>query len=184
MRHAKIVATLGPASSDPAVIKQLFVAGADMFRLNFSHGTAEDHRRRVAVLRDVENRHGRPIAILADLQGRKLRVGTFEGGRVQLQPGQAFRLQLDPTAGTPDWVMLPHPEIFAALALGVELLLDDGKLRLRVERCGAGWADTRVVDGGVLSNRKGVNVPGVVLPLSALTAKDRKDLDVQACCSP
>jgi pyruvate kinase len=177
-RNAKIVATLGPASSDPAVIEQMFLAGTDMFRLNFSHGVAEDHRRRVAVLRDVENRHGRPIAILADLQGPKLRVGTFEGGRVELRPGQPFRLQLDAVAGTHDRVTLPHPEIFEALSAGVELLLDDGKLRLVVERCDARSADTRVLVGGVLSDRKGVNVPGVVLPLSALTAKDRQDLQV------
>jgi pyruvate kinase len=177
-RNAKIVATLGPASSDPSVIEQLFLAGADMFRLNFSHGSAEDHRRRVAVLRDVESRHGRPIAILADLQGPKLRVGTFEGGRVQLRAGQAFRLQLAAVAGTPDRVTLPHPEIFAALKPGVELLLDDGKLRLVVERCDAQSADTRVLVAGALSDRKGVNVPGVVLPLSALTDKDRQDLQV------
>lgn len=177
-RNAKIVATLGPASSEPAIIEQLFLAGADMFRLNFSHGSAQDHRRRVAALRDVESRHGRPIAILADLQGPKLRVGAFADGRVELRPGQSFRLQLEAMAGTLEGVTLPHPEIFAALAPGVELLLDDGKLRLVVQRCEAGWADTRVEVGGVLSDRKGVNVPGVVLPLSALTAKDRQDVQV------
>jgi pyruvate kinase len=177
-RNAKIVATLGPASSDPAVIEQLFLAGADVFRLNFSHGSADDHARRVAILRELEGRHGRPIAILADLQGPKLRVGTFEGGPVLLEPGQSFRLQQEPVAGSATCAHLPHPEIFAALAPEVELLLDDGKLRLVVERCGEGWAETRVVVGGMLSDRKGVNVPGVVLPLSALTRKDRQDLKV------
>ena len=177
-RHAKIVATLGPASSDPAVIERLFVAGVDVFRLNFSHGSAADHRARVDALRAVERRHGRPIAILADLQGPKLRVGTFAAGPVQLEAGQPFRLQLAPTGGDARAVTLPHPEIFAALAAGAELLLDDGKLRLAVERCDAASADTRVVVGGRLSDRKGVNVPGVVLPISALTEKDRRDLAV------
>ena len=177
-RNAKIVATLGPASSEPAVIEQLFLAGVDVFRLNFSHGAADDHRARVAALRAIEQKHGRPIAILADLQGPKLRVGTFEGGPVQLQDGQAFRLQLDAIAGSAQAVQLPHPEIFAALVPGAELLLDDGKLRLKVERCDAGSADTTVLVGGKLSDRKGVNVPGVVLPISALTDKDRRDLAV------
>ncbi len=177
-RNAKIVATLGPASSDPAVIEQLFLAGVDVFRLNFSHGVAGDHRARVATLRAIEKKHGRPIAILADLQGPKLRVGTFEGGPVQLQNGQPFRLQLDAIAGTAQAVTLPHPEIFAALVPGAELLLDDGKLRLKVERCDARSADTTVLVGGKLSDRKGVNVPGVVLPISALTEKDRSDLAV------
>ena len=177
-RNAKIVATLGPASSEPAVIEQLFLAGVDVFRLNFSHGAADDHRARVAALRAIEQKHGRPIAILADLQGPKLRVGTFEGGPVQLQDGQAFRLQLDAIAGSAQAVQLPHPEIFAALVPGAELLLDDGKLRLKVERCDARGADTTVMAGGKLSDRKGVNVPGVELPISALTEKDRRDLAV------
>ncbi|MBE7418776.1 MAG: pyruvate kinase [Ideonella sp.] len=177
-RNAKIVATLGPASSSADVIDQLFVAGVDVFRLNFSHGSADDHRARVHAIRAAEARHGRPIAILADLQGPKLRVGTFAGGPVQLEAGQPFRLQLAPTAGSAQAVTLPHPEIFAALEPGAELLLDDGKLRLQVERCDRESADTRVVVGGRLSDRKGVNVPGVVLPISALTEKDRRDLDV------
>lgn len=178
MRNAKIVATLGPASSAPGVIEQLFLAGVDVFRLNFSHGTADDHGQRVKILRDIEARHKRPIAILADLQGPKLRVGTFLAGRVMLSEGQAFRLQLAPMQGTAEAVTLPHPEIFAALIPGTELLLDDGKLRLRIERCDAVSADTTVVVGGALSDRKGVNVPGVVLPISALTEKDRRDLQV------
>lgn len=177
-RNAKIVATLGPASTDPEVIEQLFLAGVDVFRLNFSHGSADDHRARAATLRDIERRRGRPIAILADLQGPKLRVGTFEGGPVQLEVGRPFRLQLEPIPGSAQAVTLPHPEIFAALVPGAELLLDDGKLRLKVERCDAGSADTTVLVGGRLSDRKGVNVPGVVLPISALTAKDRRDLEV------
>lgn len=177
-RRAKIVATLGPASSDLAMIRQLFLAGADVFRMNFSHGSRDDHAARFAAVREVERETGRPIAILADLQGPKLRVGTFADGPVQLAAGQAFRFDLDPAAGNAERVNLPHPEIFAALVPGAELLLDDGKLRVRVERCDAQSADCRVLVGGKLSERKGVNVPGVVLPISALTAKDRADLAV------
>jgi len=176
-RRAKIVATLGPASADRETIRQLFLAGVDVFRLNFSHGSHADHAARFAILRELEAETGRPIGILADLQGPKLRVGTFADGPAQLVPGEGFRLDLDPTPGNAQRVNLPHPEIFAALVPGAELLLDDGKLRLVVERCDAGSADTRVAVGGRLSERKGVNVPGVVLPISALTPKDRRDLD-------
>ncbi|MFT3819916.1 MAG: pyruvate kinase [Rubrivivax sp.] len=176
-RNAKIVATLGPASSTREMIERLFVAGVDVFRLNFSHGAADEHRSRVQAIRAVEAAHGRPIAILADLQGPKLRVGTFAHGPVELEQDQPFRLQLDAVPGDRHAVTLPHPEIFAALQPGTELLLDDGKLRLRVERCDRGSADTRVLAGGRLSDRKGVNVPGVVLPISALTEKDRRDLE-------
>ncbi len=175
-RNAKIVATLGPASSDPQTVRQLFLAGVDVFRLNFSHGSHDDHRARFQVLRALEQETGRPIAILADLQGPKLRVGVFASGPVQLAEGAAFRLDLDSAPGTAERVGLPHPEIFAALVPGADLLLDDGKLRLVVERCGPDFAETRVAVGGRLSERKGVNVPGVVLPITALTAKDRRDL--------
>jgi pyruvate kinase len=175
-RNAKIVATLGPASSDPAIVRQLFMAGVDVFRLNFSHGSHADHSERFRVLRALEQETGRPIGILADLQGPKLRVGTFAEDPVMLEAGQAFRLDLDKTPGNAQRAGLPHPEIFAALVPGAELLLDDGKLRLVVERCGADFADTRVAVGGKLSERKGVNVPGVVLPITALTDKDRRDL--------
>jgi pyruvate kinase len=175
-RNAKIVATLGPASSDKDTVRRLFLAGVDVFRLNFSHGSADDHRARFANLRELEQETGRPIGILADLQGPKLRVGTFAEGPVMLVEGAAFRLDLDPAPGNAQRAGLPHPEIFAALVPGAELLLDDGKLRLVVERCGADFAETRVAVGGKLSERKGVNVPGVVLPITALTAKDRRDL--------
>lgn len=177
-RNAKIVATLGPASSDPDTIRRLFAAGVDVFRLNFSHGDAAAHRARFAILRELEREADRPIGILADLQGPKLRVGTFAAGSVMLAESQPFRLDLDAAPGDARRVGLPHPEIFAALAPGAGLLLDDGRLRLIVERCGADFADTRVVAGGKLSDRKGVNVPGVLLPISALTAKDRRDLDL------
>jgi len=176
-RHAKIVATLGPASADYATIRSLFEAGADVFRLNFSHGSHEQHKERLDIIRRVEREIGRPIGVLLDLQGPKLRIGTFAAGPVTLEAGAAFRLDLDPTPGNTVRAPLPHPEIFAALKPGSDVLLDDGKLRLRVQACGADFADTRVVNGGALSERKGVNVPSVLLPISALTAKDRRDLD-------
>ena len=177
-KHAKIVATLGPASDDRRTIEALFEAGADVFRLNFSHGVHEDHQRRLQTVRDIERDSGRPVGVLLDLQGPKLRIGTFPDGPIRLEPGQAFRLDLDERSpGSAERVLLPHPEIFAALQPGSELLLDDGRVRLQVERCGADFAETRVVAGGPLSDRKGVNVPGVVLPLSSLTDKDRRDLE-------
>lgn len=177
-RKAKIVATLGPASSTKEVIKDLFKAGVDVFRMNFSHSEYADHQARFNIVREVEKEMGRPIGILADLQGPKLRVGKFADGPVVLKVGQTFQFDLDTTLGTIDRVNLPHPEIFAALVPGAELLLDDGKLRVKVETCDAKTAVTTVMVGGKLSERKGVNVPGVILPISALTEKDRRDLDV------
>lgn len=175
-RKAKIVATLGPSSSTPEAIRALFDAGVDVFRLNFSHGAPEDHRARVESIRRIEADTGRPIAIMMDLQGPKLRVGKFAGGSVELKPGKPFRLDMSPAVGDAHRVSLLHPEIFQALEPGTDLLLDDGKLRLRVERCGPDFAETTVATGGKLSDRKGVNVPGVVLPISAMTDKDRQDL--------
>lgn len=177
-RNAKIVATLGPASSSPEVVRKLFLAGVDVFRCNFSHGTADDHRARFAVIRELERETGRAIGILADLQGPKLRVGTFADGPIMLVQGAQFRVDLDPTPGSVRRACLPHPEIFAALVPGAELLLDDGKLRVVVETCGPDFAETRVIAGGKLSERKGVNVPGVVLPITSLTPKDLRDLDL------
>ena len=176
-RCVKIVATLGPSSTDPATIRRLAEAGADVFRLNMSHGTHEELAERHATLRRVEAELGKPIAILADLQGPKLRVGTFAVGAADLEEGAEFRLDLDPAPGESHRVCLPHPEIFAALRPGATLLLDDGKIRLKVEDCGPDFAETTVMVGGTLSNRKGVNVPDVVLPLAALSDKDRRDLD-------
>ena len=175
-RSARILATLGPASSSRERIRALAEAGADVFRLNFSHGSHEDHAERLRTIREVEQEIGRPIGVLMDLQGPKLRVGRFAEGKVTLAAGAPFRLDLDPAAGDVNRANLPHPEIFAALEAGTELLLDDGKLRLRVDAFGADFAETTVLVGGVLSDRKGVNVPGVVLPISPLTAKDHADL--------
>ncbi len=175
-RSPKIVATLGPASSSPATIRALFDAGADVFRLNFSHGRQSDHRERLEIIRGIERDTGRTIGVMADLQGPKLRLGVFAEGKTRLAAGDGFRLDIDPAPGDARRAPLLHPEIFAAIGPGTGLLLDDGKVRLRVEACGAGFAETVVVIGGPLSDRKGVNVPGVALPLSALTDKDRADL--------
>jgi pyruvate kinase len=175
-RSAKIVATLGPATSNEQAIRALFERGVDVFRLNFSHGTQADHAERLATIRRLEKEMGRPIGVLLDLQGPKLRLGTFSGDRAQLDAGSKFRLDLDMSEGNASRAPLPHPEIFAALKPGTDLLLDDGKLRLRVDKCGPDFAETTVMVGGPISNRKGVNVPSVILPISPLTKKDREDL--------
>jgi pyruvate kinase len=176
-RKVKIVATLGPASNDYAMIRKLHEAGADVFRLNMSHGTHDEIAERHKIIRQVEEDLGSPIAILADLQGPKLRVGVFANGSEELVEGASFRLDLDEAEGTVDRVCLPHPEIFAALEPGSHLLVNDGKIRLKVENCDRESADCVVVTGGTISNRKGVNVPDVVLPLAALSEKDRGDLE-------
>jgi pyruvate kinase len=166
-RSAKIVATLGPASSDEQAIRALFEVGADVFRLNFSHGTQADHAERLATIRKLETEFSRPIGVLLDLQGPKLRLGTFNGGKAQLEAGARFRLDMDKTPGNNNRAPLLHPEIFAAIRAGTDLLLDDGKLRLRVESRASDYAETVVVVGGPISDRKGVNVPGAVLDIAA-----------------
>ena len=176
-RRTKIIATLGPASATPEILARLFQAGADVFRLNFSHGTHEDHAKRFAMIRELEEKFDRPIGILADVQGPKLRVGRFSSGRAHLQTGRPFRLDLNATPGESNRVNLPHPEIIEAATIGCMLLVDDGKLRLRVVHKRADALETEVVVGGVISDNKGVNVPDVVLPIPALTAKDRIDLE-------
>ena len=177
MRSVKIVATLGPASSDYDTIRALFEAGADVFRLNMSHGVHADIAARHKIIRQIESDLGRPIGILADLQGPKLRVGTFANGSEELVEGAKFRMDLSSAPGDAKRVQLPHPEIFAALEPGASLLVNDGKIRLRVDTCGKEHADCTVTVGGTISNRKGVNVPDVVLPLAALSDKDRTDLE-------
>lgn len=176
-RNVKIVATLGPSSSDLATIRALFEAGADVFRLNMSHGDHAEQKARYDAIRAVEAEMGRPIAVLADLQGPKLRVGVFASGAHDLEEGDRFRFDLDPAPGDGRRVQLPHPEIFAALKVGSRLLVNDGKIRLRVEHCGPDFADCVVTAGDTISNRKGVNVPDTVLPLKALSDKDRADLE-------
>ena len=176
-RNTKIVATLGPASNTYEMIKALFEAGADVFRLNMSHGTHDDIRGRHKLIRDLEQELDRPICILADLQGPKLRCGVFADGPVDLQVGARFRFDLKDTPGDASRVQLPHVEIFAALGEGSTLLVNDGKIKLQVVDCSAEHADCEVIVGGKISNHKGVNVPDVVLPLAALSDKDLKDLE-------
>ncbi len=176
-RNVKIVATLGPSSNDYNMIRALFEAGADVFRLNMSHGSHDEIRERHTIIRQIEKDLDRPIAILADLQGPKLRCGVFSGDSEELVVGEPFRFDLDPAEGNARRVCLPHKEIFQALRPGATLLVNDGKIRLKVEECGADFAECTVMVGGTISNRKGVNVPDVVLPLAALSPKDRKDLE-------
>jgi len=181
LRKVKIVATLGPASSTYDVIKDLHQAGADVFRLNMSHGSHAEIRDRHRIIREIEKELASPIAILADLQGPKLRVGTFANGQETLIEGASFQLDLDPRKGDVDRVCLPHREIFSALEVGAHLLVNDGKIRLLVEEFGTDFAKCKVIAGGVISNHKGVNVPDVVLPLAALSQKDLKGIDRRPC---
>ena len=175
-RRAKIVATLGPATSTQEAIEKLFEAGVDVFRMNFSHGSHEDHAKIHAIVRSLERKYHRPVGILLDLQGPKLRVGEIDTGSAELEVGQKFRLDLDKAAGNHRRAPLPHPEIFAALEPGSDLLIDDGRIRLKVLDCSPEHAECEVVIGGTLSNHKGVNVPSVILDVSPLTKKDRDDM--------
>ena len=177
LRNVKIVATLGPASESYDMIRALHEAGADVFRLNMSHGSHDEIREKHRIIRQVEKDLDSPIAILADLQGPKLRVGVFARDAEELKQGASFRLDLDEAPGDATRVCLPHPEIFQALEPGAHLLVNDGKIRLLVESCGTDHANCTVEIGGTISNRKGVNVPDVVLPLAALSEKDRADLE-------
>ena len=176
-RKTKIVATLGPASSDESTIQKLVEVGVNVFRLNFSHGSQDEQRKRLELIRQVESRIGRPIGVLLDLQGPKLRIGTFANGKVELQAGQEFVLDLETRVGDEKCVTLPHKEIFDVLQAGNELLIDDGKVRLRVTEASQKRFKTKVIIGGTISDRKGVNVPDVQLPISPLTEKDRSDLE-------
>ena len=175
-RHVRVLATLGPASNTRDRIRELYLAGADAFRVNMSHGDDASRQALIATVRPLEQELGRPMTILADLQGPKLRVGRFETGRVTLMTGQRFRLDLDDRPGDERRVRLPHPEILSVLKVGHRLLVDDGKIVLRVLSADGVSCETEVVVPGVISDNKGLNVPDVVVPLPALTQKDRHDL--------
>ena len=175
-RKVRILATLGPASRTPEMIERLYRAGADAFRVNMSHGAQADHAQTIEHIRALEKSLGRPTTILVDLQGPKLRVGSFAEGRAMLETGRTFVLDRDKAPGDTTRVCLPHRELFGALTEGSRLLLDDGKLVLRVAQASPDRIETRVEVGGVLSDKKGLNVPDVVVPLAALTDKDRSDL--------
>ncbi len=176
-RQAKIVATLGPASSTPEMIEKLFLAGVDVFRINMSHSDHANLKARYEDIRAIEAKYARPIAIMVDLQGPKLRIGTFTSDSVTIKAGDSFRLDMDETPGDTSRVYLPHPEIFAAVKPGEHLLLNDGRVRLEVTAADGKVIDTRVVFGGILSARKGVNLPDTIIPLTPLTEKDLADLD-------
>ena len=176
-RRVKIVATLGPASREPHLILRLCEAGVDVFRINMSHTDHATLADYVQTIRSVEGVLERPIGILADLQGPKLRIGTMAGGGVHLATGATVRLDLEPVPGDTTHLCLPHREVFAVLKPDSQLLIDDGRVRLRITEAGPESAVARVEVGGHLTDRKGVNVPGVVLPIAALSAKDRADLD-------
>ena len=177
LRRAKIVATLGPASSSAEMIGRLFAAGADVFRINMSHTSQDRMRELIAMIRSVETDSGRPIGILVDLQGPKLRLGTITGGSITVKAGDTVVLDSDPAIGDASRIYLPHPEILAAVQVGHTLLIDDGKVRLTVTKAEPQRMTTRVEIGGKLSDRKGVSVPDSTIPLSALAAKDLSDLE-------
>lgn len=176
-RKTKIVATLGPASSTPEMVRALFETGADVFRMNFSHGTHEDHKKRLDIIRALEKEVDRPIGVFADLQGPKLRLGTFKDGFIDIEKGMRITLDSDPTPGTQQRIHLPHPEILEVLVEGADVLLDDGKVHLHVVKKGKDFVETEVIAGKRLSDRKGVNLPNVLLKVSVLTEKDRRDLE-------
>ncbi len=175
-RKVRILATLGPSSNSVEVIRQLVVAGADAFRINMSHGAHKDHGKLVEIIRSLESELERPMTILADLQGPKLRVGRFKGDRAIVENGQTFSFDQSEEPGDSSRVMLPHKEIFAAVGIGTRLLVDDGKLVFRVTAIDDDRIESEVETGGTISNNKGLNVPDVVLPVTSLTDKDRADL--------
>src|SRR6478736_2530939 len=175
-RKVKILATLGPASSDPKMIRRLMLAGADAFRINMSHGDQKQKAKLVTAIRALEKEFHRPTTILFDLQGPKLRVGHFEGGRAVLEKGKRFILDRDERAGDSQRVQLPHAELFESVRPGTNILIDDGRVRLNVLEADGGHILSEVQVGGPVSDNKGVNVPDVVVPIPALTDKDRDDL--------
>ncbi|MCB1525790.1 MAG: pyruvate kinase [Rhodoblastus sp.] len=177
LRRCKILATLGPASADKATIAALHDAGADLFRINMSHADHDGMRERIAMIREIEQESGRPIGILVDLQGPKLRIGTFQDGAVMLKKGAEFTLDADPAPGDIHRVHLPHPEILSALEPGHVVLIDDGKVRLHIIEATPKSARAVVDVAGRISNRKGVSLPNTEIPVSAMTPKDRSDLE-------
>lgn len=174
--RTKIIATIGPSTSDEKSISELFDAGVDVFRVNFSHGEHADHKKVHDIIRSVEKAKNRPIAILADLQGPKLRLGKFQDGAIHLKKGQKYCFDLNQEQGNDKCAPLPHPEIFQAVTRGDIILIDDGRMRLKVTKVEKDHMQVTALTPGKLSDRKGVNLPGARLPISALTPKDRKDL--------
>ena len=176
MRRTRIVCTIGPASRDVVTLRKMVHAGMDVARLNFSHGTHAAHAAVIRAIREGESEWGHPVTIIQDLQGPKIRLGNFVGGRAMLMTGEPFTLTAEPVEGTAAGASLDHPELFAALKPGDQIWMDDGTIQLAVQAVGAGEARCRVTAGGVVSDHKGVALPGLPLPLSCLTAKDKQDL--------
>ncbi len=176
-RQTKIIATIGPACANEKMIESLFNAGVDVFRMNFSHGTHDGHGQMVKHIRAIEDKSGYKIGIIADLQGPKFRIGKFKGGEIKLTKGQVIRFDLDPSEGDENRVYLPHPEVIEIMNTGDKILLDDGKVRIKITGKGAGFLEGEVKTGSVLGDRKGFSVPGVVIPVVALTDKDKADLN-------
>jgi len=176
-RKAKIIATLGPTSSSPDIIEKLFTSGCDVFRLNFSHGTIEDHRKNYDLIRTLEKKHDHATCILADLQGPKLRIGTFINDKVLLKKDQIFILDLNPSVGDDKRVYFPHKDIYKILTPNSEILIDDGRIKLQIIKQDEESLTAEVLNDGIISNNKGVNIPGVILPISSLTTKDKSDLN-------
>jgi pyruvate kinase len=176
MRRTRIVCTIGPASRDVVTLRKMVHAGMDVARLNFSHGTHAEHAAVIRAIREGESEWGHPVTIIQDLQGPKIRLGNFVGGRAMLMTGEPFTLTAEPVEGTAAGASLDHPELFAALKPGDQIWMDDGTIQLAVQAVGAGEARCRVTAGGVVSDHKGVALPGLPLPLSCLTAKDKEDL--------
>src|SRR5215213_10658870 len=180
LRSTKIVATLGPASSDPAILERMFRAGVDVVRLNFSHGTAADHEKRAALVKELATKTGRTVAIMCDLQGPKIRVGKFKEGKITLEKGQTFVLDASAEMGDGQRSGLDYKELPRDVDAGSVLLLDDGKIVLEVTGVKGEEVHTVVRHGGVLSNNKGINRQGGGLTAAALTSKDMEDIKTSA----
>ncbi len=176
-RKAKILATLGPESSSLETIEKLFVAGCDVFRMNFSHGSIENHRKNYDAIRSLEKKYSHATCILADLQGPKLRVGSFKNQKIEIKKGQKFILDLNTSPGDKNRVNFPHKEIYEILTPNTEILIDDGRIKLQIREQENSSIITEVLNGGIISDNKGVNIPGVILPISSLTSKDKADLN-------
>ena len=176
-RKAKILATLGPSSSSPDIIEKIFTCGCDVFRLNFSHGTIADHRKNFENIRSLEKKYDHPTCILADLQGPKLRIGTFANKKEILKKGQTFNLDLDNTVGNNKRVFFPHQEIFEILTPNTIILIDDGRIKMQIIEQKKDLLITEVLNEGEISNNKGLNIPDIILPISSLTSKDKSDLN-------
>lgn len=175
-RRTKILATVGPASASPHMLKKLFKAGVDTFRLSFSHGKKSDHAEVIKRIRALELETGIPIGILQDLQGPKIRLGDLNNGEIEINPGDVLSFSPVKSCGNDDLIPLPHPEIFLALKEGDRIFIDDGRISMRAIKINSSILQAEVIEGKLLKSRKGVNLPDCVLDLPVLTEKDHSDL--------